>query len=192
MMENKIATIITNKLVQLSIISKDYHEVYIYGLELILSFISTATIIIFLGIICRQVLLSIIFISIFVLLRRLTGGYHANTHLGCKLCTISIFIINLLLSVSVEFKLIPNIIINGIGLIIIILFSPIENKHKPISPQQCSKIKHLAIFTYILLIGIEFLLYVSDSMLSNGIFYSLNSVIALMLIEKIKGRRIKK
>lgn len=190
-MEHKFARLISLMLCKNGVITKEHEVIYTYGLELIISFISTSIIILILGLICNRLLQSIFFISIFVFLRRFTGGYHADTHLKCKLCTIGIFLINLLFVELLNITLITFVIFSLFSLIIILIFAPIENKNKPIPQTKHKRIKFLATVSFITLDLIGLILF-SFKPLSNSILLALLSVIALMLIEKFKERRLSK
>lgn len=190
-MEHKIACKIGHKLVERNIVESIYEEVYIYGLELIISFISTVLWIALIGGIANQIISAVIFIIIFVLLRRFTGGYHADTHFKCKLCTLSIYVAVILLSNLIYANLFAYIILACIGAIIIIRFAPIENPNKaiPVNKRKRLKILSFIMFTFILTVGL-FIMHTSRS-LSNYIFYSLLSVIALIIPNHKKGRKSK-
>lgn len=190
-MEHKIACKIGHKLVERNIAESTYEEVYVYGLELIISFISTVLLITLIGFIANQIISAIVFIIIYVLLRRFTGGYHANTHLKCKLCTLALYIAVLFLSNLIDTNLVAYLVLACAGTIIIIVFAPIENPNKAIPTNKRKRLKILSFIMFaLILIGGLLSIHVTRS-LSNYIFYSLLTVIALIIPNYKKGRKSK-
>lgn len=189
-MENKLATLISKRFLKMSIITEKYFEVYVYGLELVLSFIFTSVIILTIGVVCNQFVSALIFISVFVLLRRFTGGYHADTHLKCKLWMAGLYIVNMILTIYLPLNYVFFIVLCIIGLIFVCIFSPIENKYKPIELHRRPKIKIISIIIYILISTLGIVMHFKFETSSNAVFYALMSVVALMFIQKIKERRV--
>ena len=80
----RISKMIANYLFKSEIISEHESEIYIYGFETILSGIIDLFITLFLGLLSKSLINSIVFFLMFVSMRIYTGGYHANTYLKCK------------------------------------------------------------------------------------------------------------
>ncbi len=80
-----------------SAIDEDEVEVIFYGMKIIGTSILTSLVIILIGIIMRQPMSAIIYLSVLILLRRNMGGYHSKTYLGCLFVTSLNFIIIALL-----------------------------------------------------------------------------------------------
>lgn len=188
-MDHTIACFIGKKLSTKKVIDCKYEEVYIYGLELIISFISSILLIFAVALITDQIPSAFIFISIFVFLRRVTGGYHANTHLKCKLCTLAIYSFHLLLTCSTKVNNYSYIILGIIGIVIIFILAPIENPNKPISDIQKKKFKILSILFFSITLILGFFISILNSYLGNSVYYTLMSVIVLMIIPKITRRK---
>lgn len=188
-MDHTIACLIGKKLSTKKVIDCKYEEVYIYGLELIISFISSILLIFAVALITDQIPSAFIFISIFVFLRRVTGGYHANTHLKCKLCTLTIYSFHLLLTCITKVNNYSYIILGIIGIVVIFIFAPIENPNKPISAIQKKKFKILSILFFSITLILGFFISILNSYLGNSVYYTLMSVIALMIIPKITRRK---
>jgi accessory gene regulator B len=190
-MEHKIASFISQKLVSSSVIPMNIIDIYTYGLELIISFLVTSFIIVVIGIITSQITSSIMFLLVFILLRRFTGGYHAKTHLRCKLCTVIIYIINLFFINHFEFTYKQIILLVLFGFFVTICFSPVPNEYKPIPIERRPYLKKISVIIYVLLSIIALVLYNYEVKFSSGIIISLVSVAALIIIEKINQRRSK-
>lgn len=185
-MENKIAQYISNKLVQREVVSPDLKDVYVYGLELILSFLTSTLMIILMGVIIHRIALTLVFLSIFIALRRFTGGYHAATYLKCKISTISTYLVVVTLSLLSNIPVWSYILLFIIGLIIILQFGPIENVNKPLTNANKTKNKILSLVLYTAIILFGIIVHAHLQQLSNAVFYTLTSVIALMIIPILK------
>ena len=66
-MNHKLSVLICQKLAKHGIISKDIEEVYIYGFELILSFLISVSIILTIGIFITKIFETIVFLVLFIL-----------------------------------------------------------------------------------------------------------------------------
>ena len=143
-MESKLAILICRSLLRQKAIENEYFDVYVYGLELILSFLFSTVIILLTGILLNAFDIAIIFLIIFIALRRFTGGYHAPTYLQCKLTTISIYVAVNLLCIYLIVPLFAYIPLLILGLYIILRYGPIENIYKPLTPDIKKRNKHIA------------------------------------------------
>ena len=66
--------------------NNDYEvEYYRYGIEVALSSLLNLAIIIIIGIISMHIIESLIFLIVFIFVRQVTGGYHADTYFKCNL-----------------------------------------------------------------------------------------------------------
>lgn len=185
-MEHTIATVICRMFIKQGIIAREYEDVYIYGLELVFSFIFSTLVILLTSILLHELSTAIVFLCIFISLRRFTGGYHATTYFRCKLCTISIFAFVTILSDALNVSLIAYILLNIIGLYIILRYGPIENAHKPLSDEVKRKNKYISAIIFLVLSIVGSVVYLCYQKLSNAIFYTLGFVIVLMIIPMLK------
>ena len=78
-MEHLLASRFGDYLRKRKIIQEEYFEVYVYGAELFFSFIVTTLIIAVIAVLSGTVWMSLAHLIVFIALRRLTGGYHADT-----------------------------------------------------------------------------------------------------------------
>lgn len=188
-LEHILASNICKILVKWDIIPKDLEEVYIYGFELLISFVSSTLIIIAVGSVFHKTISSIIFLLIFILVRRFTGGYHANSYLKCKIYTVGTFITILVLAGNVNMNVLTYSSLGIIGLLAITIWGPVENPNKPLTCTERKKHKIIGLIMFELLIICGSIIIPFHQTLSNVIFYSLLSIIALMLYAIIKERR---
>lgn len=181
-MESKLAKFISCKLVQQGIIDPEFEEVYVYGLELVLSFIISTSIILLIGVLSRNIGITLTFLLIFIALRRFTGGFHAATYLKCKIWTVSTYFIVLLLSIFCNIPIWSYLPLSFLGFVFILLFGPIENIHKPLTKAIKKKNKILSLILFSALIVFGLIIHLQIRQLSNAVFYTLVSVIVLMII----------
>lgn len=187
-MEERIAYSICNKLAEKNVIKNDYFDVYKYGLELIVSTIISIFIVISVGIILKQIDVTLIFLAVFIGLRRFTGGYHASTYIKCKICMITVYLIYLVLTNFTNISTIAVICQFCVGIVLITLLCPIENDNKPLKTnvKKKSKITSLILFTTLSALCIVLSLFMMR--LSNAVFYSESCVIALIILSIIHRR----
>lgn len=185
-MEHTMAVKLSNFLLSNKIIPEEYYEVYVYGNELLLSFVFSTSIILVIGLLIDRFIQTLLFLLIFILVRRYTGGYHANTYFKCKLATVTTYLSVLALSEYTSIKKIHFLVLLVAGLAIIISMGPIENPNKPISAIQRKRNKITGLGLFSLILVFSGILQNRQSTFSNSIFYSLLSIIILMIIAKIQ------
>lgn len=180
-MNHKIATFICNKIGKSLSIDEELIDVYIYGFELILSFIISTSIILLLGIIIGQVISSIAFLFVFIFVRRFTGGFHANTYFKCQLFTVSFYLVAQLLSICTLLNVYYFILLSIVGTTIILLIGPIESPYKPLSKSSRIRNKIIGCFTFVAIniIGISIYKYKN---IGNMFFYTNLIIIILMVM----------
>ena len=137
-MISKIASNIVDVLIRNEVIEEKARLAYQYGWELLLSSVLSGIIIISCGFIFDDFLAALLFLVLFVLLRWLCGGYHADSYKKCNLICAFTTIFVLLC-----YKIIPLIQYEGLhyccialSILITILYSPIENVNKPLTSNK--------------------------------------------------------
>ena len=181
-MEEAIARYISDKLVREKIILSEFRDVYVYGFELILSFLTATFMILLVGIIFHKTILTLVFLLIFIALRRFTGGYHATTYLKCKITTISTYVVVITSSQILGVSAISYIPLFVVGFIMILRYCPIENIHKPLTLSNKIKNKVLSLILFSAIISFGLIMHSKFQQLSNTIFYTLVSIVVLIII----------
>lgn len=87
-----ISSYIVGKMILNNMIDKNEKELFIYGIELIISNISSISIVLLLGILFHKLIEAIILLILLWILRYYAGGYHAKTMLRCSCITILAFL----------------------------------------------------------------------------------------------------
>ena len=189
-MEHYLACSFSKYLCKRRLINQDYYDIYVYGTELTLSFLITVTIIIAAGLIAGDVLSSLIFLSVSILLRRFTGGYHANTYIKCKIITVGSYLMSFFASRYLSIAWWMYILIFIFGNTIIHFLAPIENPNKPLNCDEKKKNRALShvVFSILSTAGLT-----ASILLANDIsilWFSMSAVLILMIISTImKGGR---
>ncbi len=183
-MNHKLSLWICKKINKYIPADEETQEIYIYGFELIFSFLICTAIILIIGIILNQLISTITFLAVFILVRRYTGGFHANTYLKCQLFTISFYLCIIALSTHTSVNSYAFLISTLLGLYIIMCIGPIENPNKPLSGDKKRKNKKTSIilFAIINLLGLILKKY---HFIGNTIFYTNILILVLMLIPYI-------
>lgn len=115
--------------------SKDEEIIFRYGLELLLNAIASVSVLLCISTLLGYFNEAIVFYLTYLFLKKNTGGYHANSHLGCIL-QFNVFCLCLFL--LYKYNVLP-IYRAGIVLLLIIsvfCFAPLEDSNKKVTPEQ--------------------------------------------------------
>lgn len=170
-------------------------DIYVYGLELIISGMLGAMLILLTGFIFHVQLYSIIFLAIIIPVRMYTGGYHADSRIVCDIVFVSSFISTVVIT---QYCLKNNYseivwIITLVSMLIICAYAPLENDNKPLTDTQKVKYKTISIIMYIIIISISAILDITGRVLySNNSFYNkislyINSILIIVAVLLLIG-----
>ena len=158
-MITSLAQIITGCVVRNKIIDNTKLDIYIYGFEIMISNIICFGIGLLIGAVFSEFLECVVFLAVFVLLRRYCGGYHAETYLVCDtIFTINILLVMTILKVMSVYPIYVHFIIASISIVSAVMLAPVENKYKPLTIEEKKKHKLYAAVVLILLDFSEFLI----------------------------------
>lgn len=190
MMINKLSSLISSKFVEHNIISKSVKDVYMYGIEITISSIIGFVITCLIGLLFRMLMQTMLFYVIFILLRSMTGGYHAKTYLKCNFIysIITLFIVTFskaAYEMQISFGILTLLFLPSIA--IFIWIAPVENVNKPIKAEKRVYWKSISIVTSVLLYLLSLLLYKSQHTLeATVIVITIFSVSVLCMISIIQ------
>lgn len=132
---NYLVSQIVNLITEQDVISdeSDVQDFYRYGIEISISSLLNIVLVVIAGILIHHIIESIVFLTLFILIRSFTGGYHADTYFRCNLLMCITFILTVLSNCMFSNKLSLSIIIVLICVteLIVSVLGPIENKNKP-------------------------------------------------------------
>lgn len=159
-------------------------ELYKYGIEITLSSILNIMIVIIMSIILGDILLGVCFLFSFILLRQFSGGYHAESYFRCNLVlAVSYFAVALGSKVlnSIPIHIFECMII--LGAIIIILYTPVNNRHKYLTADNKARCRKLSIVIYSVLGVISVILKTLNIYYGSVILLTLLLVVLMIAIE---------
>lgn len=185
----KLAHKIGNNLVNSKIIKAEDIEIYIYGINQILVSILNIASALIIGLFFGVFLEVAVFMVSYIPLRTFAGGYHSKTPLRCYVFSVIMLIV---VSLGLKYLHIADWVyyaVDVLAIIMICIFSPVEDKNKPLNAIEHKVYKRRTIlitaieFTVVLLLKLMML----DG-LSISIAYSF-AVLSFMLIAgKAKNR----
>ena len=174
-----------------NIIAEEEIDIYQYGFEAVLSTVLGFITTLFIGLVFNMVFFSVIYYGIFVTVRQLTGGYHANSYLKCNilfsLVTFFVLGITKLICISHMYSLLMHLLIFIIAAICIWRFSPVENLNKPLTFKQKDRNHKASMIILSVLYILSSVLYAFKTEFAVLIALTLFSISMLIIIEKMKG-----
>lgn len=191
-MIERAAERIINYLVKSEVISneKKVMDYYKYGAEITLSSILNLILVLLVGFFSQRVLESIIFLILFICIRQLTGGYHADTYFKCNLYLCLSFGLVLLMLEMINLNIIGICGVGFICMVVVIFFCPIENKNKPIPEGNGQRLKIKSLMSFICVFFISIILYCNHlQRWATFLMLILCLIIVLVIISKVKGER---
>ena len=155
-MLNSLSTMIANKFFDDN--DKYPKEIYIYGIELLISSFISTSVILLIGLLTKTFFESVIFLISFSAIRVYTGGYHSMTYLRCNIISASSYV-----AVVIFFYLFRDLITNPIVLlsgyfltmILALVFAPVKHENKRLDTADIKKYKLLSL----LMITVVFAVY---------------------------------
>ena len=185
-MLNKTSTFLAHRLLMLGAITEDTLDIYVYGFELLISFLFSTSMILLAGILVGKIIETVAFLAVFIFLRSFSGGFHAKTYLICNIVTLSTFSFVMLASHFLDTGYAAFIVLSFFGLIILIIWAPIDNPNKIITNEKkrVFKVVSLVLFAFFVMIGVTTIPF--STKISSVIFYTLFVDIILIAFEVIK------
>lgn len=101
-MLTKLSQIIVDFFVKEDVVSEEQREIYQYGIELSVSTLMGLFIVLAIGVLSRRFTESVIFYIVFCLTRAFCGGFHAHSHLLCKVTFICVLILVLVMDLVLD------------------------------------------------------------------------------------------
>lgn len=188
-MVSKLAKNIAHFFVVQKIVEKPKEAIYAYGMELLLSDVLNALIVLLIAIMSHTLPAVIVFATVFMGLRKFVGGYHANNHLSCMFTLVVVMLIFSygICKVSEKYAWMVSIGFVVSSIPVIFNLAPVPHPNKPMSDEKKVKLKrHSRIFTLLLSI-LVFLLIIFRL---NTISLYVSSGIFLSALAAVMGKRL--
>lgn len=189
-MLTNLCQIIVDFFITEDIVSEEQREVYQYGVELSVSTLIGFFLVLAIGAFSGKLAESIIFYIVFCLTRSFCGGFHAHSHLLCKVTFICVLILVLVMDLVLE-----NIesyfwfVLYLYSLINVCVFAPVDNPNKRLTSYEKKRCKIISIILMVVWLVGMILFYSFDSKLYHMVALTLFFVAILMLLGKSKERR---
>ena len=135
-MFSSIAEKITLHLEANNAFKSEDRAIYQYGIQQGLSIMLNLSTALLLGIVTGMIWESIIFSAAYMLVRRYAGGFHAKTPARCYIYSSAMVLLALLGIKYVFDSILISICMFIVGSLIIFLFSPVEDKNKPLDAAE--------------------------------------------------------
>lgn len=188
-MLNRIASKITVKMIRQGIFTEEMYDIYVYGFQLVLSFLLSVAVMLLIGVASNRVLNTILFLVVFVTLRSFTGGYHANTYGVCFLVTISVFVATLLLSEYIDINWLSYFLLIIVGLPILYIWAPVEHYNKPLDNDDKARCKMISIILFLSFNIVGMFFTIVNASLGAVMFFTLVTDLFLLFVKSKEGGR---
>ena len=145
-MFNSLATRIADKFFNDS--DNYQREVYIYGIELLISSTISTLVIFLIGLLTNTFWESVIFLISFSAIRVYTGGYHSMTYLRCNIISaLSYIAIVVFLYLFRDFISNQTVMLSGyiLTMLLAIIFAPVKHENKELTTADIKKYKFLSL-----------------------------------------------
>ena len=177
----KLAKNVAHFFVVKNVASKSKEAIYAYGMELLISDVLNTLIVLLIALTSHTLPAVIIFIAVFMILRRFVGGYHANNHLSCMFTLIMVMLAFSygICNVRIQLMWILSICFITIALPVIFCIAPVPHPNKPMSEEKRNRLRKRSIISIVALSAVvialivfqreEISLYVSSGILLSAV-----------------------
>lgn len=189
-MLTKLSQIIVDFFVKEDVVSEEQREIYQYGIELSVSTLMGLFIVLAIGVLSRRFTESVIFYIVFCLTRAFCGGFHAHSHLLCKVTFICVLILVLVMDLVLDnIEIYYWFVLYLYSLTIVCAFAPVENPNKRLTSYDKKRCKIISIILMVVWLVVMILFYSFGSELYHIVALTLFFVANLMLLGKYNKRR---
>ena len=189
---NKISRAILTFVYNHSELPPDMMDIYQYGIEITLSSILNILFVLICSLILGNFISGIIYLFVFIFLRSFTGGFHASSYFKCNLTIIVTYVITFVLYeliITLNHPIYLCTVLSLINIIPIACFSPVPNKHKPLTQIQKKQAykRSLIIASALTITGLMLIIF--NAFIGAMIITSVTMVTVLIVTETFMQRR---
>ena len=186
-----MVTIFVEFLIRNNALEEKYREDSIYGLTIVLEKIVACMILFGISFLLGKFLEGMVFVVCFLMLRQTTGGFHANTFLGCIIGSIITVVLVLEVLASLAEG---HITIFGIMLIIsifcILLYAPINHPDLMLTLEEQGKYRYWSRVVLFIEIGIVGLGYILRMKWQQYIMIAIIICAVFIVVAKLLGQEV--
>lgn len=172
---------------------KEYNKIR-YGLEIIFSAVINILIVLIPAVILHKKVISICFVLLFILIRKYSGGYHADTHLKCNILFGILYFFVIIFTKVYErdflYRFHDLLLLMLVSSLVIIYVAPIENTNKKIDIDDKLKFKKIVLLLIIISDLLGIICYNILPSITSIVSITLFEIMFLCLLGKIKERRL--
>lgn len=159
-MLNAISENVADFFVRRNIVSLDDKDIIKYGVEITLSEIIGSLLVLLASLVFNCFVEGIVFLAMLRLVKRYTGGYHANSYLTCNLCTIGIFLANVLAYKFTEYMSFYIWFALSLASVIVVgIYAPCEHVNHPLTGYEKKLYKKVSILVNACILILASVLY---------------------------------
>jgi len=154
--------------------TEENKDIYTYAIEAVVAVLVNLVVCILISALFGRIAEGIIFITVFALLRRFTGGFHADSHFKCiftfcVILTCSLFVLQLYESVGFNRLIVPSVAtVAWVGILILAPIIDANKQHQNESHKKAQRKKIVLVSTFLLI-------------LCGVLVFSMNISLAVML-----------
>lgn len=185
----RLAGKIGNNLVHSGVIKEEDAEIYIYGINQILTYVLNVSSALIIGLIFDVFTEVAVFMAAYIPLRSFAGGYHAKTPLRCYVFSVIMLIV---VSIGLKYLHIADWVYYAVlaaATLVVLVLSPVEDRNKPLDEIEHRVYKkHAAIIVATeILVGLAFKLMGLNN-LFVAVVYSFVALSFMLVAGKVKNR----
>jgi accessory gene regulator B len=175
-------------------ISGDDRDVYVYGLDVLLSTALNILCVLAAGLLLGRIPETLVYMLCFIVLRSAAGGYHANTHFVCLLILLAAYGASMALLMLLPLSGLFAVIFSAASLAAVLILAPAPHENRPVSGRELKKFRRLSIYIALVEAGAASTLALPAPALALCVSLGmLTSAVSLGAahISGVSGRRVK-
>lgn len=183
---------ITDFLLLRKIIRNEDKEIYIYGIQLLISSIINALICLIESLLLGDLIGGLVFFLTFSSLRKFTGGFHSKSYLLCNvifsiIAAVALTVNKFIYYIFMEIPVIALVMLFTI--LCITLFAPVYNENKKLTNNERNKFRIISILIYLVHMGLYFTVFVIFN-IGITIIPICDLIVAIMIIWGIFNNKL--
>lgn len=161
-------------------------EVFVYGMELIVSTLINAMIIISTGALIGLFAETLLFYCVFSAFQSICGGFHASTHFRCFCVTFSGWAVGMVVNLYATLPLL--LVLAALGIFFVFTLAPIEHINAPMNTTKRMRMRKYARRMSIAAVCTVILLYAIDNSLYATMLTAMGAVGISMTAASLRKR----